>query len=315
MPLDPRLAACDLCPRGCNVDRLAGKLGFCQTGAGFSVAAVCLHRGEEPAIGGPDGIANIFFTGCNLRCCFCQNHQISTAGLSYPGAITDLDRIVATVGAVLAAGVAAVGFVSPSHVAPQVRAIAAAIRQKGDAPTFVYNTNAYERPETLAGLESDIDVYLPDFKYADNRLAARFSAADDYRQTALAAIGEMLRQKGRRLLLDDAGRAYFGVIIRHLVLPGQVANSLAVLRTIAHEFGTEVHLSLMAQYFPAHRVHGHGELSRRLRADEYQQVMAEMEQLGFANGWVQEMASADVYRPDFDQTHPFAGTGSAGGLI
>jgi len=300
----PDLARCTLCPRGCGVNRITGPLGFCRTGAGFSVASVCRHRGEEPAIGGSRGIANVFFTGCNLGCRYCQNHQISTAA-AYPGALTGLEGIVGAIAGILASGVAAVGFVSPSHVVPQVRAIVAALRQKGFSPTFVYNTNAYERPQTLAALEADIDVFLPDFKYADPGLAAGLSNAADYPQAALAAIGEMLRQKGPRLLRDDEGRAYFGVIIRHLVLPGQVADSIAVLRTIAKRLGTEVHLSLMAQYYPAHRARGLGQLARPLRADEYQKVVSAMEDLGFANGWVQQMDSAHVYRPDFERGQPF----------
>jgi len=302
----PDLACCTLCPRGCGVNRLAGQLGFCRSGTGISVAAVCVHHGEEPAVCGTEGIANVFFTGCNLRCRYCQNHQISAAGTDCPGAFTDPAAVTETIAAILKTGARAVGFVSPAHVVPQVQALVGALRQQGHRPTFVYNTNAYELPVTLASLENDIDVYLPDFKYADGKLAHRLSGAADYPPTALAAIKEMVRQKGTRLLRGDDGRAYFGVIVRHLVLPGQVSNSIAVLHTIARHIGTDIHISLMSQYYPTHRALGQGgDLARSLRADEYDEVVAAMERLGFANGWVQEMDSAASYRPDFDRMNPF----------
>ncbi|MBW6459425.1 MAG: radical SAM protein, partial [Bacteroidales bacterium] len=267
--------------------------------------SICIHLGEEPVISGNKGICNIFFTHCNLQCIYCQNHQISCNTLDHTSQQMSLQEVIRQVVAILSTGINMVGFVSPSHYVPQVKVIINALRTLALNPVFVYNTNGYDRPEVIGSLESYIDVYLPDFKYSDEDLGRKYSDAKDYPAIALASIREMLRQKGTALPLDDEGYARKGVIIRHLVLPGHPGNSIGVLQTIAGELSNDLHISLMSQYYPTHRVMHHEFLGRKLKWKEYPIVVNELERLGFENGWVQELESADHYRPDFNREKPF----------
>ncbi len=175
----------------------------------------------------------------------------------------------------------------------------------GYSPVWVYNTNAYDRAETLRSLEGMIDVYLPDLKYMEGDLSASLSGAADYPEVASAALREMFRQKGSALHLDDRDTALSGLIVRHLVLPGQVGNSQKVIRFLAAELSPKIHLSLMAQYYPVKRVSGHPTLKRTIFASEYQQVIDEMESCSIHRGWVQDVESSEFYRPDFENDHPF----------
>lgn len=300
---DRRLARCQACPRRCGADRLAGERGFCGAGADAQVAAVCLHRGEEPAVCGPGGIANVFFAGCNLRCVHCQNRQISRPGS--PARLASLEAAAGEALALLEAGASAVGLVSTAHVAPQAEALAAELRARGVAAPLVLNTNAYESAESLRRLAPLVDVYLPDFKYADGALAARLSGAADYPEVALAALRRMRTAAGLAPELDADGLARRGLIVRHLVLPGEVGNSIACLRLLARELTPAAWLSLMAQYQPTAETAGDAELGRRLRPEEYAAVLAEAGRLGFENGWRQELAAAGDWNPDFDRREPF----------
>jgi len=216
-----------------------------------------------------------------------------------------LEKIIAKITAILDTGVARVGFVSPSHVIPQVKFIISAIHSLGYKPVWVYNSNGYDKIETLRTLEGLIDIYLPDFKYSDLALAAAYSDAIDYPEIAAGAIREMVRQKGPVLQLSDKGTAESGIIIRHLVLPGQVENSLKVVRYIAEEISPRIHVSLMSQYYPIPKVLCHPELGRTVLRNEYKRVSDEMMNLGMVNGWIQELESNDHYRPDFEREEPF----------
>ncbi|MBM4035624.1 MAG: radical SAM protein [Planctomycetes bacterium] len=297
--------ACTLCPRRCGARRAEGQLGYCRSGTGFALGAICTHRGEEPPICGPHGIANVFFARCNMQCVFCQNHQISRNEGPIIERQLSLEEAVRCIEAALGRGVGAVGFVSPSHCIPQMKAIIAALRDRQPKPAFVMNTNAYDTVETLASLDGLIDAYLPDLKYMDAELAARYSDAPDYPAVATRAIAEMFRQKGTRLAIADSGYVESGLTIRHLVLPGHVENSKLCLRWIADTLSTDVHVSLMAQYRPTPAVAGHPHLGRCLRPDEYQEVLDELHRLGFWRGWTQALASPSSYQPDFTQSHPF----------
>jgi len=301
---DPRLDRCAVCPRGCGANRRAGQRGWCGRGALAEVASVCLHRGEEPAVSGPGGIANVFFVGCNLRCVYCQNWQISRAGS--PACFESLDAVAGEVLRLVAAGASAVGFVSGAHVAPQVEALAAGLRARGAGMPFVLNTNAYERPEALHRLAGLLDVYLPDFKYADPELAEQLSGARDYPGVALEALRQIYARTGPKLALDERGQARRGLIVRHLVLPGHVENSVACLRLIARELSPEVWVSIMAQYQPTAEVAGDPTLSRRVTGADYAAVLEEADRLGLENGWRQELASAGDWNPDFERGDPFS---------
>jgi putative pyruvate formate lyase activating enzyme len=298
-----RLRDCHLCPRACHADRTGHEPGYCRSGAGYGVSSICAHHGEEPVISGRSGIANIFFSHCNLQCVYCQNYQISR-NRTVEEQMT-LDGIAGQLEAILDAGATLVGFVSPSHCIPQMLSIIAELKRRGRHAKFVYNTNGYDKPETLRELEGIIDIYLPDLKYMDARLAAEFSEAPDYPEMATKALREMHRQKGSRVMLNDDGVIESGLIIRHLVLPGNAENSKRCQQFIAEELSPSVYLSLMSQYHPTPAVANHPVLGRRLFRREYEEVLEEMERLGFHNGWTQALASPDCYNPDFANEKPF----------
>lgn len=299
------LEACTLCPRGCRVNRFKGGTGYCGQDAGLNIALICIHRGEEPPISGPDGICNIFFAGCNLHCIFCQNHEISRPEYEFRKGSVNLADALDNIENILSGGIKAVGFVSPSHVVPQVRAIIRGLKRRGLNPVTVYNTNSYDKRSTIDSLEGLIDVYLPDYKYVTSEIAKAYSDANDYPEVALKAIKRMYYQKGSVLSVDSTGMAERGMLIRHLVLPGHVEESKKVLKTIAEELSTGVHLSLMSQYNPTTYVKDHQHLGRALYKAEYGEVVETMENLGFRNSWVQDMESHQNYIPDFGREHPF----------
>jgi putative pyruvate formate lyase activating enzyme len=299
------LRECTLCPRECHADRMTNRLGYCQTGTGFRIGAICLHRGEEPIISGKQGICNVFFTRCNMQCLYCQNFQISRNRGPIHEEDLSLEKVVERIETLLDQGASAVGFVSPSHVIPQMKAIITALRQGGKTPVFVMNTNGYDKVETLASLEGFIDVYLPDLKYMDERLAAQFSDTPNYPHVAGAALKEMFRQKGETVTLDERGVIRSGLVIRHLVLPGFTENSKSCLQFIARELSPHVYLSVMAQYTPTEAVTSHRSLKRPLHSDEYEEVLDEMDRLGFHFGFTQELGSQKIYRPNFFRPDPF----------
>ena len=196
------LSNCTLCPRECRVDRFKGGTGYCRSDADTNIASICIHRGEEPPISGPDGICNIFFSGCNMRCVYCQNHEISRPGAECRSSSASFDNAIKTISGILDQGIKAVGFVSTSHVVPQVKAIIKALNSLGHKPITVYNTNSYEKKETICSLEGLIDVYLPDYKYVTANTARELSDTSDYPDVALAAVKEIYFQKGSVLSTD-----------------------------------------------------------------------------------------------------------------
>lgn len=299
------MTACSVCPRKCGADRVSGNTGFCSASSGFDIASICIHKGEEPVISGKCGICNVFFSGCNLQCTYCQNKQIS---INTGNAITkhySLNEAIAEIETCLDKGCESVGFVSPSHMIPQIKLLITGLRNNGRNPVFVYNSNAYDDVDQLKSLEGLIDIYLPDFKYSDNELAFQLSEAKDYVSVAMKSLNEMYRQKGNPLHVNAHGFATSGLIIRHLVLPGFVNNSIEVLRIIAEELSPRIHVSLMSQYYPVTYQHNFPSLNRRLSQAEYNQVADAMEEFGIINGWVQELESGTNYLPDFNYRHPF----------
>lgn len=297
-----------LCPRQCGVDRERGR-GFCQAPAPLEVASISVHQGEEPPLSGERGMVNLFFAHCSLQCIFCQNGDISR-GLVKPELIRyrTVEQVVERIAALLPHTESVLGFVSPTHYAHWIPPIVEALHQRGLFPTTVYNTHGYDRPETLRKVAPYVDIYLPDFKYMDPLLAERYSHAADYPERAQAALREMWAQKGSGLPLDERGMAFRGLIVRHLVLPGQVENSLECLRWLADQLSPRLHLSLMAQYYPP--CEGLPDaLGRMLRPDEYRRVTHEMQALGFERGWVQELDASEHYRPNFALDQSFSSEG------
>lgn len=295
--------ACRLCPRRCGVDRAGGGLGFCRSGPELAAASVTVHRGEEPVLGG-GAVINLFMGHCTLRCAYCQNWQISRNDSNREW--LDRDGVVERLFALLEEGFHTVGFVSPTHQLPAVCDLIKQIKHNGFDPVLVYNSSGYDDPQVLRELDGVFDIYLPDYKYADPHAAARWSAAGDYPVAALRALREMFRQKGSSLELDDEGRAVNGMIIRHLVLPGMVDNSLQVLQNIAEELSPALHISLMRQYAPAGPDPLPPPLDRPLSTREWEKVTGQFRQLGFYRGWVQSADAAVHYRPDFDRDLPFS---------
>lgn len=303
--------SCTLCPRHCAVDR-SQTPGFCRAPAHIEVATICRHTGEEPPLVGARGICNIFFAHCNLQCRFCQNRAISQAVID-PSLIryNTLDAVVERIAEVLADTENIIGFVSPSHYADCIPPIVSALHDRGLSPTVVYNSGGYDDVATLRALADYIDVYLPDYKYSDATLAAQLSHAADYPQRAAEALSEMYRQKGSSLHVDDKGMAFGGIIVRHLVLPGAIDNTLRCLDWLAEHLSTRLHVSLMAQYYPPDEwlkeddSPGDSPLRRTLSQAEYNRVVDHFHALGFYNGWIQELAASDNYRPDFTRQNAF----------
>ena len=296
---------CPRCPRHCRADRVS-TFGFCHSGIEPEVASICIHGGEEPPLSGERGVCNVFFAHCNLQCIYCQNLDISRATVN-PDKIFyhTLDEVVARIEELLPQSENMLGFVSPSHYIDSIPLIVERLHADGFTPTVIYNSNGYDDIEALRTIEPYIDIYLPDLKYMDSRLAATLSNAADYPDRATAALREMCRQKGTGLLCDERGMAFRGIVVRHLVLPGEVDNSRRVLDWIADNLSLGIHISLMAQYFPPEGAVLPSTLQRTLTADEYRQVVEHYENLGFYRGWVQELAASETYRPDFSRQDSF----------
>ncbi len=301
-----RLAACDICPHKCGVNRLDGKSGRCHSTDSPIVASVCDHHGEEPVLSGSRGSGTIFFGNCNLMCCYCQNHQISQNHKQQKANETSCRSLAQHMLRLQnETGCHNINFVSPSHFVPQIlKALLEAIPLGLKIP-LVYNTNAYDSPETLKELDGVIDIYLPDIKYADDKWAKKFSKAKDYVFHSRNAIREMQRQVGD-LQTDENGIAIKGLIVRHLILPGNIADSRESLNWLAREVSPNVTISLMSQYHPTHKAHKHNPLARRITPAEYDEAIEAMQEAGLENGWTQDMASHQHYLPDFErENHPF----------
>ncbi len=299
------LSGCTLCPRECGSNRFTGILGYCKSNAGFGISSICIHKGEEPVISGNKGICNVFFKHCNLQCIYCQNYEISRNDHRTIFPEQNFNTIISTICSTLEETENMVGFVSPSHYVPQMMAIIRALHHAGKHPVIIYNTNAYDKVDTLKRLEGMVDIYLPDFKYMDSGLAQKYSQARNYPEIASAALKEMFRQKGSTLIMNDHGIAESGIIVRHLVLPNAVEQSINVLKFIADAISPKLHISLMAQYFPTELVKTHPNLHRTITNEEYQQVIDAFHDLGFYHGWIQDLKSQSSYRPDFSKDQPF----------
>lgn len=297
------LGCCESCPRCCRVNRLAGEVGFCRVDAGIPVAHIGLHFGEEPPISGTRGSGTIFFAGCNLRCVFCQNSQISqeTPPAHFrrftPAALAVEMRRLQDQGA------HNINFVSPSHMVFQMAEAIRLARQAGLVIPVVYNTNGYDSVAALRRIRGLVDIYLPDLKYLDNALGKRFSGVDDYGDVVPDVLREMLDQVGG-LRLDENGMAVRGVLVRHLVLPGYLDNSRRCLEFLAR-LAPEISVSIMAQYTPRHRAGAYPEINRPLSAAEYDRIVDDALDLGLENAFIQELEAAENYLPDFTRENPF----------
>ncbi len=304
--LEARLVSCTTCPRQCRVNRLKGEMGYCHSGYLPVVSSVCAHHGEEPALSGKKGSGTIFFGNCNMRCVYCQNYQISQDWEGQKSKEADCHAL-AELMLYLQNGLGChnINLVSPSHFVPQiVRAVVEAVPMGLRIP-LVYNTSGYDSLETIKQLDGIIDIYLPDLRYASNEWAEKFSSASDYVENARQAIKEMYRQVGD-LEMDESDVAQRGVIVRHLVLPNDIAGSRESLTWLAREVSPTITVSIMSQYLPVHRAGTFPEIARKITCAEYQAVLKLVDELGLENGWIQEMESPESYVPDFEREgHPF----------
>ncbi|MBO7329298.1 MAG: radical SAM protein [Lentisphaeria bacterium] len=293
---------CAICPRRCNAVRsfsLTGgdvPRGFCRSPETMVVSRAGLHRWEEPVISGERGSGTVFFAGCNLHCVYCQNHCISSQCTGTPVTPAGLRKLYFRL---IERGAHNINLVTPGHYAT---AIAPTLDEKLPVPV-VYNSNGYELPETLKLFENKVDIFLPDLKYIDREIAGRYSYATDYFEVACAAIDEMYRQVGDFEFSAD-GMLKKGVIIRHLILPGQLENSLKIIEYVARKFRPgQVLFSLMRQYLPCGKVsdENYPELNRRISDFEYEVAESALFNSGIEDGFVQDAESAvKDFIPDFD---------------
>ncbi|MBW2055926.1 MAG: radical SAM protein [Deltaproteobacteria bacterium] len=315
--------ACRLCPRQCGIDRTSGQKGFCGEGAHMRIAAIVAHHGEEPPISGKRGSGAVFFAGCSLGCLFCQNHQISREGVGRVWSVQEVaDRLVELYEE---SGIHNVNYVTSDHFFPHTMEIANLLQERGVRIPVVHNLSGYQSLESLRMIESASDIYLADFKYGESALAQSLARCADYPAVALEALSEMVRQKGfldtfsgsdenlatwsqGESILSTAGK---GVLVRHLILPGYVENSLEVLKMLFLEFGRDLPLSLMSQYAPVRRFPSGSPLNRRVTGKEFDMVLDYALELGFRNLFVQYPdgeGESLPFLPDFRETDPFPAT-------
>ncbi|MEO8433096.1 MAG: radical SAM protein, partial [Acidobacteriota bacterium] len=286
------LKACTVCPRDCGNDRTAGVLASCASGLDPVVSSYTAHFGEEPCLAGTRGAGNVFFGNCNLRCVYCQNWQISQDFAGQRRNEVSVERLAEMLLELQERGCHNIGFVSPTHYAPQMAHAVLLAARRGLALPIVYNTNAYDSVEVLRLLEGIVDVYLPDLKYADDAAGSLYSKVPDYPLRARAALAEMYRQKGSRLAFGEDGLLKSGLLVRLLVLPNGAAGIADSLAWIAETLSPRVAVSLMAQYYPIHRAaqnEKYTALSRSIHAGEWEEALAALASQGFENGYQQEL--------------------------
>jgi len=289
--LNDMLADCRICPRACGVNRIRDQKGFCRVGRDAYVYSYFSHRGEEPPISGTKGSGTIFFSGCNMRCVYCQNYkfsQMNSPAGDLPGKALSAGELAEIMLELQAQGCHNINLVTPGHVLPQIIAGLVIASGRGLNIPLVYNTGGYESPETIRLLEKAVDIYLVDMRYAAEENAVKYSLAPRYPEFNLSAVKEMCRQRPEAVF-DAQGIMREGVIVRHLVLPEDISGTREVLRRLSEAVSPEkVYLSLMSQYLPCNKSGNYRELARRISMEEYSAASDNLSVFGFSNGWVQE---------------------------
>lgn len=293
------MSDCILCPRACHADRLKGQTGYCGQTADIMAARASLHYWEEPCISGTSGSGTVFFSGCNLRCVFCQNHNIA---IGKAGRIITPEHLTEIYLQLQEQGANNINLVTPTHFLPQIVLSLEAAKKQGLHIPVVYNTGSYESPDALHHLEGLVDIYLPDLKYFSTELSATYSHAPNYFETACAAIAEMYRQVGDPVIDPSTGLMQQGVIVRHLILPGQTKDSKKVLRYLHETYGNHIYISIMNQYTPLPHAADIEELNRTVTPEEYDRVLQFAERIGIEQGFRQEgSAASESFIPEFDE--------------
>ena len=290
------LEKCTICPHNCGINRLNNQIGRCKSKNIVKIALYSTHNFEEPCISGKKGSGTVFFSNCNMNCVFCQNYEISQQG---KGREISIDELASIFIKQQEKDVENINLVTPTSYVPQIIEAIKIARNNGLKLPIVYNTNGYEKVETLKMLEGYIDIYLPDFKYSDNELAKRLSKVDNYFEIVTEALKEMYRQTGKSIFNDD-GIMQKGMIIRHLVLPNHILNSRRVLKWI-NENMHDVYVSVMAQYFPTYKAKDSDDINRKLTKEEYEQIENYLYRLDLENGYIQELGEhEEEYVPKWE---------------
>ncbi len=287
---------CTLCPRNCKVDR-SKNLGACRAGENIKVALASIHNYEEPCISGKEGSGTVFFSNCNLRCVYCQNFKISRDGFGKEINVKRLSEIFIEQ---QSRGVNNINLVTPTMYVDKIIEAIKLAKENGLKIPIVYNSSGYENVDTIRKLSGYIDIYLPDFKYATNRLSKRYSGVENYVESVVPAIREMIKQVGPNSF-DDRGIMIKGVIIRHMILPNNILNTKMVLKRIRDEYGKNTLISVMAQYFPTGDAYKFEEINRKINRDELEEVEQYLTHLELENGYIQELGEhEEEYVPNFD---------------
>ena len=292
------MTTCKLCPRACNVDRGNGKIGYCGEGVQIRVARTSLHQWEEPCITGEYGSGTVFFSGCSLKCIFCQNHNIADSSVGRAFTIQELADAFLRLQEKKASNI---NLVTAGHFAEQIIPAIRLAKEKGLSIPIVYNSSAYETVESLQMLDGLIDVYLPDCKFCDKEIARNYAKAADYFEVAKAVIAEMVRQVGGPVFDETTGNMINGVIVRHLVLPGHTKDSMEILKYLYETYGNQIYVSIMNQYTPVIEQKEYINLNRCVTKREYQKVIDYAIEIGIENAFIQEGETAkESFVPEFD---------------
>ena len=292
------LEQCKICPHECKINRNNGKIGRCKSTDKVKIALYSTHNFEEPCISGKKGSGTVFFSNCNLNCIFCQNYEISQEGKGEEISIEGLAEIFLKQ---QEKDVENINLVTQTSYVPQIIEAIKIAKSKGLKLPIVYNTNGYEKIETLKMLDGYIDIYLPDFKYAQNELGKRLSKVDNYFEITTEALREMYKQTGKAIF-DDRGIMQKGMIVRHLVLPNHLVNSRKVLKWLNDNMN-DVFVSVMAQYFPTYKAKELEDINRKLTKEEYEQIESYLYRLNLENGYIQELGEhEEEYVPKWFNT-------------
>lgn len=296
--IETYMSDCTLCPRKCHADRLHQTLGLCGQSAAMKAARAALHFWEEPCISGTAGSGAVFFSGCNLQCIFCQNHNIA---LGKAGQEISLERLAEIFLELQKKGAVNLNLVTGTHFIPQICYALSLAKEKGLTIPVVYNTSSYEEPASLQLLEGLVDIYLPDLKYLSPELSSAYSHAPDYFEKASAAIAEMYRQVGTPVFDTSSGLMQRGMIVRHLLLPEETKDTKKILRYLHETYGNNIYISIMNQYTPLPQVADNPALNHRVTAQEYERVLSFAERIGIEQGFYQEGDTAsESFIPEFD---------------
>ena len=292
-----QLDKCEICPRKCEVNRNNNQIGWCKSTDRVKIGLYSIHNFEEPCISGDKGSGTVFFSNCTMNCIFCQNYEISQLGKGKEISIEELSNIFIMQ---QEKGVHNINLVTPTSYVYQIIEAIKIAKVKGLNIPIVYNTNGYENIETIKALNGYVDVYLPDLKYAEEKLATEYSGAKNYFEVATNAIKEMIKQVGN-IKLNEDGIIQKGVIIRHLVLPNHIENSKKVLLWIKQNLPNDIYVSIMAQYFPTYKAKENQELNRKLTKKEWEQIEKYVEEIDIENGFIQELGDhEEEYVPKWE---------------